>query len=406
MSSLTRYAVQGIYTMVWEGAYFEIDYVTVERGDIWAELQVFLDLPHSKGSVFRARLNLIRGNSRRDAAKELEARNGSFGLDWPEMMEEATAWVVDAVRSGEPEIMLMDAEAPEQGDWLLPPLILGRHPTIWFGDGGSGKSYLALAAAATIASGHGLLDIEPSVTMPVAFLDWEFDAWEHRQRLEKMMAGSPAEIVYIPCSAPLVEQVDRLRGIFRKRKIGFAVLDSVGAACGGEPEAADVALAFFGALRRLEVGSLLIAHTTKNGSDDRPFGSAYWHNMARCSWLVKKDQEPGQGGRLSMGLFNKKANSAALASPIGYKVDFMPEATVFSQVEVSDNPELAKGLTLVSRIAHAISTAPKSYFELAEELDSTPESIRGTVKRNRGRFVMVTRPSDKVSAVGLVQRSA
>lgn len=287
----------------------------------------------------------------------------------------------------------------------MPPLILGRHPTIWFGDGGSGKSYLALGAAASISSGEQLLDIEPSLRTPVAYLDWEFDAWEHKQRLARMMAGAPLpDVVYVPCNAPLVEQVDRLRRIFKRREIGFAVLDSVGAACGGEPEAADVALAFFGALRRLGVGSLLIAHTTKNGSEDRPFGSAYWHNMARSTWLVKKDQEAGNA-TFSMALYNKKSNSGPIAHPVGFDIGFRPDTTTFTRTDVRDNAELSKHLSLATRIAHAVEQGGKSYLELAEELESTSESIRSTVKRHRDRFAIVNRPSDRTTLVALATRN-
>lgn len=400
----TKYVDQGVYTMHWEGSFFEFDFVNIERSDLWAELTVWSSLQMNEGVLFRTRLNLIRGNSRRDAVRYLEERHAALGFEWDAMMEEATQWVVDAVREGEPEIMLEDAVAPESGDWLLPPIVLGRHSTIWFGDGGSGKSYLALAAAASISKGDQLLDISPSSISPVAFLDWEFDAWEHKQRLVRMMAGGPLPpVVYINCATPLVEQIDRLRRIFKRKQIGFAVLDSVGAACGGEPESADVALTFFGALRRLGVGTLLVAHTTKNGSEDRPFGSAYWHNMARSTWLVKKDQELG-GGPLKVGMYNKKANSGPIAMPVGYDISFGPDSTTFTRSDVRDNAELSKNLPLQTRIHHAVATGAKSYLELAEELDTSAESIRGTVKRHRNRFTVITRSTDRVSAVAINDR--
>jgi hypothetical protein len=62
---------------------------------------------------------------------------------------------------------------------LLDRIVLGQHPTIWFDDGGSFKSYMALGAAVAIHTGRGdVLGIAPTTTRRVAYLDWEFDAWE------------------------------------------------------------------------------------------------------------------------------------------------------------------------------------------------------------------------------------
>ena len=75
----------------------------------------------------------------------------------------------------------------------------------------------------------------------------------------------------------------------------------------GPPESSVEALKYFRTLHRIGVrGSLGIAHVTKNGdgADQKPFGSAYWHNLARmrgqqsanrvkrmrrpCGWSIEK----------------------------------------------------------------------------------------------------------------------
>jgi len=64
------------------------------------------------------------------------------------------------------------------------------------------------------------------------------------------------------------------------------ILDSVAFACEGPPEAAETAAAYYWALRLLGVGSTSIAHITKaEGGDQKPFGSAFWHNGARKGLL-------------------------------------------------------------------------------------------------------------------------
>ena len=71
-------------------------------------------------------------------------------------------------------------------------------------------------------------------------------------------------IVYIPCARPLADDVDRIRREVIRHDIGYLVVDSVALACDGPPEAAEVAVRFFGALRELGLGSLLIAHVNRS----------------------------------------------------------------------------------------------------------------------------------------------
>ena len=86
-------------------------------------------------------------------------------------------------------------------------------------------------------------------------------------------------IRYVRCERPLVHEVDRLRRIILDEEITFGVFDSVGFACDGPPEAAESALKYFQAVRQLRIGGLHLAHVSKaDTGDQRPFGSAFWHN--------------------------------------------------------------------------------------------------------------------------------
>src|SRR5439155_20598096 len=114
---------------------------------------------------------------------------------------------------------------------------------------------------------------------------------------------------------------------FHEQRIAYAVVDSVALACDGPPEEAQVALSFFQALSRLEVGSGLLAHVNRTGDTDKPFGSAFWHNSARATWYVERVQEIGET-HLDLGLYQRKINDCPPSPPLGIRFAFSADSTV------------------------------------------------------------------------------
>lgn len=175
------------------------------------------------------------------------------------------------------------------------------------------------------------------------------------------------------------------RRIVRDEKIGALAIDSVGPAAGGEPESAQVAMAFFAASRSLGVPIIASAHTTKNGaSDDKPFGSTYWHNLARRTWLVRKQQDEGANG-LTIGLFNKKNNTGPLANPLAYRLTH-GERIGFTPVSAVNEPGLNANVSLWQRVAHSLRFGSRTIADLATELDASPDAVRMAVERRADRF--------------------
>jgi hypothetical protein len=254
----------------------------MERSDVTAEIDVRATTAGLERRLHRTRLSLTGTRSRLDVARYLKGRLSASAFDWEQAIEDAAWLVLDDYRAGEPAILLREAVSPEGSPWLVPPLILAHQPTIWFGDGSSAKSLLALAAGLAIQAGSAdLLGITPTARRNVLLLDYEWEAWEHLARMRKLVGEPMPDLVYRRCLAPLQDEVDVLLHLIAERDIGFVIIDSIGPACGGEPEVAAVALAFFAALRQLGVGALCLAHTIKNGSsEERPFGSTFWHNGA------------------------------------------------------------------------------------------------------------------------------
>jgi len=383
----------------------EFDYLRAENrsGDLKGQVTVTSNAPGSDGLLHRANLNLTSTAGRTALVKQLASRGKDQGVDWNALIEDACYLTIDAHRAGEPAVLLRNVERPVDAGWLLPPLVLGRLPTILFGDGGTAKSYLSLAAAISIHSGQELLSIKPTAQVNVAYLDFEFDAWEHRDRMRRLVGEDMPGIVYVKCAGPLRDQVDRLQRVIREHGIGFVVIDSVGMACEGPPEEAQSALGFFDALRTLNVGALCVAHVNRSGDTDRPFGSTFWHNSARSTWYAKKQQEAASS-TLTVGLFNRKSNTGPLSGPLGFTLAFDDHQTTIERTDLRDVPELAGNVPLKSRMIRALESGAMNYADLSTTLGVDATALRQVVSRSPNLFARIP-GLDGVLQIGLAAPS-
>jgi hypothetical protein len=400
-------AERGVYTVLWhvpEQVQFEFDLLRVDRrtGTMTAEVTVWTHWPVTD-YIHSASLNLSSTQARSTLAKHLAGRVKDRELDWPALVETAVVKVRNAYRAGEPAILLRDAPEPMLSGAILPPIVSTEGATLWYGDGGTGKSELALAAGCVIHSGRGdvLAGLEPVAMRRTAFLDWEWTASVHRGRLSRLWPDDELpDLMYVRCSLPLAQDVERLRRMVREHGIEFVVIDSVALAAGGDPERAETAIEFYGGLRQLEVDALLIAHVTKQGDGEKPFGSTFWHNSARSTWYVRKAQDAGSSS-LRVAMVNKKANDAPLALPLGLEIEHGPASTVIRRTDLAADSDLAREVPLRLRIKEALMGGSLSYAELAERLEADPDSVRRTVARWVGKSFS-TWTDDGVLRVGVL----
>jgi hypothetical protein len=320
------------------GVTVEVDRLRRDHHELVGELSVRCELPGARpvdgtGLLSIADMNLSSARARQDRAKLLIDRaNTGNQLDWVGLVEE----FCQADRQGQPSVDLRTVERPNRAEAMLEiaGLVFPKcHPTIIFGDGDTGKSYLALWIAGSLAE----------MGLRVVLIDWEL---EHRERLELLFPDGMPYIEYMRCERALVHEADRIRRIVREKQIEFGVYDSVGAACDGPPESAETAGRYFRAVRQIGVGSLHIAHITKGeNGDQKPFGSVFWHNLARCT--CKR-----------LGLFNRKANLGPRRQAVGFTVTFTDDRTTFRRSDVADSPELAGKLTVASGRCACSAAAP------------------------------------------------
>lgn len=355
--------------------------------------------------LFAGSFNLSSLRSRSELARHLAKR---WAADWDSVLEMFCLAVVTQDEQGEPAGYLRDAVAPTHGNSALPPLLLARHPVIWFGDGGAAKSLLALAAALSLHEGIDLLGLQPTGKMRVAYCDWELDDVIHKQRMKRLLGGelpdeAMPDILYVRCQQSLSRELDRLGHLFADHGIQYVVIDSISWACDGAPEEAASAKTFFETLRILGVGALAIAHINRLGDSQRPFGSVYWHNGARATWFVKASDRDNQQA-LDVTFLNRKANLERRERPLGFRLSFEPKVTRIEKTKVSAAANTA--LTLRERIYDAVRQKPKTYAELAQQLDTDAGTIRVTVSRYPNAFYVQTRTPDGIHRVAISTKRA
>ena len=176
--------------------------------------------------------------------------------------------------------------------------------TILYGTGGVGKgTYASYLITRLVAVGHR-----------VVILDYENhgDEWARRYDGLAGREGVDAVIWVAPLAASwrgvrgaIWQQAADIRELATAFGATYVVIDSIVPACGGsDPMDPGTVALYAGALEYLGIPVLSLAHVTKADDLRYPFGSIFWHNLARVTWSLHKDGE-------RVVLTHRKANSYA-----------------------------------------------------------------------------------------------
>lgn len=367
------------------GILFTIDRLRREHHELIGELSVLCNLPGARtvdGILSTADFNFSSARARMERAKLLlERANTGKDLDWLSLLDEFCLRVLEADRAGRPvqDLRSIPRPGPDEEYRVEGIRLLRRHPTILFGDGGAAKSYLGLYLCGKL--------VESGIR--VGMFDWELAGEDHRERLERLFPDGMPKIWYARCERPLVQETDRLRRIVIENSIDYVLFDSIAFACDGPPESAEIAGKYFRSVRQIGAGSLHIAHISKGeNSDQKPFGSAFWHNGARSTWYAQVNSEPSDG-LLSLAIFNRKSNLGHRLRAIGFDISFADERTVFRRTDVADNPELSAKLSVPEKMTAHLRRGAMSIAALSEEIEAKPETVARVIRRYKNRFITI-----------------
>lgn len=389
-------------TLLEVGIAFQANYVRRERYETFGELVVVCDLAGARtvdGNVIsRGTFNFSSAETRFRRAKQLAEMSKAPDVDWQRLLEEVCAKVLAKHSDGEPAVLLRDLPRPA-ADAVLDVdglRLLKQHPVILFGDGGAAKSYLALYLAGRLAQ-QGLR---------VGVFDWELAGEDHRERLERLFGPDMPAVWYRRCRQPLIVELDSLRRLVRREGLDYLIYDSVAFAAHDKPENAESAIRYFSATRQIGPGSCHVAHINRSDSgEDKPFGSAYWHNSARGTYFLKRAGASSDNRELTIGVFNKKANLGALLPPLGFRFTFEDDRTHVTRTNLADVADLADRLPLWQRVTDLLKHGPLTLVEIAETLDAKVDTVTKAVTRSKA-FTKVSNMPDGITRIALVERRA
>ena len=368
------------------------------RGEVYGEIAVQYrsDMPWDGRHVWRhivgSRYQLTSVRSRVDIAKQCEREVPD--VPWRQLIEEASINVLARYRRGADVLDLSEWAPPKNtpSGFRLTPLLAEGLPNMIFGDGGVGKSMVALWLSTMVTEGMQ----EPFECSPgnVLYLDWEMEAEEAQGRLRRIAEGmglpTPPRVFYRRCAGRLVDDVEWLAETVESKGIDLVVVDSAVPACGGNPNEPESVQALFYGLRQLEVTSLIVAHVSKNTADGpvtTPYGSVFWSNLSRNVWQAQKEQELGEDSMV-VSLWHRKTNVGPLLKPVSLKMAFSPSFSV-ERVATVERPVLTSKPPLAEQMAKKLEDGAMSSSAMAEAIGANHDSVRRTLTRRDDRFVRV-----------------
>jgi hypothetical protein len=307
-----------------------------EKNGLKSEITI-RDLKTNQKLVPTSNFNLSSAVGRTQMCNRLRQRTPDESIPFDLILDEVTDRSQTRWRTGDQVLDLFAIPTAERPRFLLRPYIESDGVTLLYGDGGSMKSLLGLTMGLSVASGVPLLGMTPTRACPVLYLDWEASPADHAERARAIWAGSdttldPPETLmhYQRQVASLHEGAPNAARVIQDLHAGLVIVDSIGMARGGSPEAADTTIQFFRAARSLGIPVLAIDHIShearKSGDLSSPFGSRFTHNLSRRSWAVEKTQDEG-ATEATLFTTNFKHNNGNRAEKMAYHIAFHTSGT-------------------------------------------------------------------------------
>jgi hypothetical protein len=225
-----------------------------------------------------------------------------------------------------------------------PPLLLDRldplGPTVLYGPGDIGKGTVASSwATRLLADGHRPL-----------LLDYEDHPEEWARRVFGLGgADAVADIVHVPplreWGGPLWRHAEDVRKLAEREGRSFVIIDSAAmAAAGIDPSSPEAPQLLAAGLQTIGLPSLTLAHVNRAHDARYPFGSVFWHNLARVTWsLMPKGEERILVCRKANNYAKPRAASVSATWHMGVLGEVAERPAVFTLLDRIDDV-LADGL--------------------------------------------------------------
>lgn len=249
--------------------------------------------------------------------------------------------------------------------------------TILFGDGGTGKG--------TLASSWAIGCVNAGLRVLVVDYENHGSEWSRRvfglggdEARERITHVAPLSPSWTLKRGPIWEQATHLRTLAAFVKADVLIVDSIVMACAGrDPMDPATATTYAAAIELIEKPVLSLAHTTKAGDHRFPFGSVFFHNLARTTWSLQRD---GERAILTHRKRNNYASLGKFVVTVSWRDDLPREVW-----------EQQYSLVLADRIGELLEEAPMSAEQIVARLndedDAEPvkaDTVRKALRRGIG----------------------
>lgn len=374
---------------------FEFSRVAISRGNPTAELTVAQGRKELCSSLD---ILLKSEDKQTKIAKTLQGLSNI--IPWKILIPKACALVLKATRDdGMPMVTLSKDSQVEPISYAVYPLVYKNKTTVLYGDGGLGKSTLALFIGMAVSIGYPVLGMR-CPRQRVLYLDYEDDENTHGSRLKAIQEGHPelitAQVDYMTLIEPLHLHVHDILKKIAVTQCRFIVLDSLLCATGGD-SSAEGATKLNLAFRKLNCSVLAVGHVAKGSTDAAPaaktvYGSVFFQNLARSTFEVETHQEIGEG-QAEIALTHRKHNLSRAHPSIGIRV-VQDEHTTYIHYDLcnlEEIPELSRALPLWQRIKQLMESSPPLFEEdIVKALGAPRSAVSGSLCRYRGKYFVQT----------------
>ena len=357
-----------------------------------AEVEIYQTLSGERKNHYWADLNLKAPQSKHRLAQLMATRVPSYE-NWEPLIEMLCYLTAQEYRKPV-EAEWVGGHEPASREYDIDPFMAANEPTIMFGNGGSGKTYLNLICCLAMASGESVVGLHPQQG-PVMFVDYETDRDTFERRIRMLSRGlglDYPQLLYYRGGIPFAKDIASIKANVLNYEVRHIWIDSASLAVGGQLENTEAVGQFFSALRQLGIGSTVITHTAKNtnGGPATAFGSVYWSNLSRSVWEVIGHQDEGSPD-LSVGVKHTKVNEQGRQPRRGYLFQFLPDRVAVRESALDELPGLDDMVPTMSRIEAAIVSrvsARATIQEIAEETGLKPNTVDKTIRRHPNRFAV------------------
>lgn len=348
------------------------------------------------GTFDHPNFNLRSVRTRESVGKMLNERSSTF-RQWVPLIHEVCTVVLKVLAQGEPGWDVdVDEVTVRPVDYLVEPILPKGGPAIMFGPAGTSKSYLALALAASTATGRTFIpDLLPIERGPVVYLDYEMSADSFGIRLKRLLTpfgiGGKIGVRRLAMTRPVADDLTRVARSVSDTGAKLVIVDPSGPAAGAATDWTrddSRAESLYGALRLFGATSLLIDHVTKaelrNGggkASGAPIGSVVKYNRARSVWEVRRSEEATSDNDVFVSMTHWKANDDRIRKPMGYVVHHGDGVTI-ERADLRELADASQSAPINVMILDALRTGtPMTPADLADELRRKPASIRQALSR-------------------------